>query len=360
MKARKTIAFVISSLTAGGAERVVSLLCNKLSSEFNVSLFITSVRQSITYPVNPSVTVNYLSESKRLNPAKKISILKKDFKTLAPSVVVAFTDPCSYYAVKAARGLNIPVVCSERNSPKFSPSNFLMRMSRHFAYKQASGVVFQTQEARAYFSKSIQNKGVIIPNPVNSDFLCARAPLSEIKKVILFAGRLVPQKNVGMLIDSFALFHQKHSDYTLNIYGQGPLLVDLTAKVEKLGLKKAIIFCGHRANIQTLFPSAAIVALSSNHEGIPNVLLEALSAGVPCVCTDCPSGGPRELMKGNQFGFEVPVGDASCFADAMAKIVSDYPRFYFGAEEFSKEINSRYSMTKIGQMWCNYLSSIAG
>jgi len=161
-----------------------------------------------------------------------------------------------------------------------------------------------------------------------------------------------------MLIDSFAIFHQKHSDYTLNIYGQGPLLAELTSKVEQLGLNQTITFCGHRANIQTLFPSVAMVVLSSNHEGIPNVLLEALSAGVPCVCTDCPSGGPRELMNGNQFGFAVPVGDASRFADAMAEIVSDYPRFYFGAKDFSHEINSRYSMTKIGQIWTDYLSSI--
>ena len=245
MEAKKTIAFVISSLTAGGAERVVSLLCNKLSSEFDVSLFITSVRQPITYPVNPSVNVSYLSEDKRLNPAKKIFALRKEFKKLSPRVVIAFTDPCSYYAVKAAHGLGIPVVCSERNSPKFSPSNLLMRISRYFAYSQASGVVFQTQEARAFFSKGVQKKGVIIPNPVNSDFLCARAPLSEIRKVILFAGRLVPQKNVSLLIDSFAIFYQKHPDYTLNIYGQGPLLAELTNKVEKLGLNQAIIFYGH-------------------------------------------------------------------------------------------------------------------
>ncbi len=136
-------------------------------------------------------------------------------------------------------------------------------------------------------------------------------------KNILAVGRLVPQKNYAMLIESFA----KHSwpDDHLTIAGEGPEGRRLENLAKNLGVAARITFAGHRDDIKPMLAEADIFALSSDYEGVPAVIIEALAAGLPIVATDC-CVSMQSLLGYGKFGIIVPVGDADQLGLALNNI----------------------------------------
>ncbi|MFZ1537136.1 MAG: glycosyltransferase [Chromatiaceae bacterium] len=133
--------------------------------------------------------------------------------------------------------------------------------------------------------------------------------------VILGAGRLTPQKDFPTLIRAFAQVRSQRP-CRLVILGEGKQRAELESLVGELGLDGEVCLTGHVANPYPFMAKAKLFVLSSAWEGSPNVLTEALALGTPAVATDCPSG-PREILRGGDFGPLVPVGDASALASAI-------------------------------------------
>ena len=215
----------------------------------------------------------------------------------------------------------IPFIVSIRIDPKIAFGTLKRKISLSL-YDLADGFVFQTDEMKEWFSKKIQDKSVVIPNPVNKDFLCKPYD-GERKKVVVNVGRLTEQKNQKMLISAFAEFKKTFPDFKLKIYGEGPLREELQKQIDDLGISEDAKLVGVVSNIKDEIYDASMFVLSSNYEGMSNALMEAMALGMPSISTDCPPGGSRFLIRNNEEGILVKVGDIGELANAMCKIAED-------------------------------------
>lgn len=172
----------------------------------------------------------------------------------------------------------------------------------------------------------------VIWNATDTDKIRAEAakPLPEgleacfEKPVILGVGRLEQQKNFPLLIAACALLRERGRDFNLCLAGRGSLRESLEKFARDAGMEGHVHFAGYQANPYALMARSAVLALSSNHEGNPNVLIEALCVGTPVVATRCPSG-PDEILRGGQYGRLVPMNDARALADALEAALDTPP-----------------------------------
>lgn len=197
-------------------------------------------------------------------------------------------------------------------------------------YRRADAVVAVAHALKASLveAKDLDpDRLVVIPNPVPVDDIRSRAqePLDQPWfrqpiPVIVAAGRLTRQKDFPTLLRAFALLRRRQAA-RLVILGDGSDRAELEAEAGRLGIVEEVAFPGFQANPYPWFRRAAVVALSSRFEGMPNVLLEAMALGRPVVATDCPTG-PAEILEHGRLGALVPVGDASALADGLASTLA--------------------------------------
>ncbi len=355
------ITFFISSLGSGGAERVVSTLASELTGRgYRVSIVLIANRnQNYTLPEN--VQLRYLDCNQDLKKNAllrwplRLKKLRRAVQELAPDVVVSFMAETNIDVCLACLGLRVPVIVSERNDPAIDPASKAKQLLRRIAYLRARGFVFQTPDARDYFSPAIRQKGTIILNPLTAKI---PEPFEGVRdRRIVAVGRLNRQKNYPLLLGAFGEFSREYPDYTLEIYGQGNLEAQVQAEAARLGLEGKVILKGFCADVHNAIRTAAFYVMSSDFEGMPNALIEAMALGLPSICTDCPCGGPRMLLEDGKNGLLVPVRDQAALAKAMKRMAAD-PR---AAEEMGKNaqaIRSRVEVSAITDQWVAYLEAV--
>jgi len=315
------ILFYIASLGLGGAERVVCILANALATKgYEVHIGLV-VNRNVLYELSDDVNVHFMDCEKdmHMNAANRyfyrVQKIKRLAKTVKPCVAISFMAETNIDVCMAMLGLNIPLIVSERNDPAVDPASRIKQMMRRFLYVRPRGFVFQTPDAQAYFSKSIRDRSVIILNPL-SDNLPARKNSNDEKRIVS-ACRLDKQKNLPLMIDAFQVFVSKHPEYSLEIYGDGKLKDQLKRLIEDKKLNDKIKLMGYCADVHNKVADASMFVLTSDYEGMPNALLEAMAMGIPCISTDCPCGGPRMLMEDGKKGILIPVGDKQELVNAM-------------------------------------------
>lgn len=138
-----------------------------------------------------------------------------------------------------------------------------------------------------------QRSRKIIPNAINKEFITAEYSGPRNKQIVS-SGRLTEQKNHALLIKAFAGITAKYPAYKLVIYGDGPLRKDLELLASNLGIADKVSFPGYTTEIRKKIERSSLFVLSSDFEGMPNALMEAMALGVPCISTDCKGGG-REI-----------------------------------------------------------------
>ena len=320
-KKSKNILFLISSIGGGGAERVACRLVSEFSKNHKVYLMYFQPKEK-TYEISPNVTIipflsskfkndiNYNSKDPNQIRKQEIEKMRRKYKI---DITISFLYSPNILNVNS-NGECIKIL-SERNDPEGKGEDYFKDMSS--AYEKADKVVFQTNYTKGKFSVNIQNKSVIIPNPI-----CVSCLAEKIKnKKIVAVGRLVPQKNHKFLIKAFSLFHKVHNDYHLNIYGIGPLLDELECLVKDLNLVEYVHFNGFFEEIHEQIKDAEQFVLSSDFEGMPNALLEAMMMGLSCISTNC-SGVP-EIIEDGKNGILVAKNDISGLAGAMMRLSED-------------------------------------
>lgn len=318
------IVFVINSMVANGAERVMSLLLNKAIAEGDSVKLILVSSGIIEYPIDPKVEICVLREkaiNDKWNTFTRIKLLRQEIINFNANRVVSFLTTCNIYASIATLGTQIKLIVSERNDPKIDCPSRFRRIVRKIAYGFVDSFIFQTEDARNYFGKKISKRSIVVPNPVKSNLPIANR--NEISKTIVAVGRLTAQKNYPMMIKAFALFCEKHSDYTLKIYGEGELYSELYSLTESFNLTKKVIFCGYESDWHSQVKDSAMYILSSNYEGMSNSLLEALAMGIPSISTDCPCGGSRYMISNMNNGILVDVDDEKALMEAMLSIADN-------------------------------------
>lgn len=321
----KEIYFIMPAMEGGGAERVVSVLSKYFAENGNKVTICLFNNKTMEYALPESVTVDtsFIKGKRGLSKAiERIKELRKLMKDKPEAVFVSFFTMFNLYLLGAKIGMKRRVIVSERLDPKKSMSNkeFLFPL-RNILYKKAHKIVFQTQEAKEFFPKKVQEKGIIIPNPLREGL---PEPFEgEREKKIVSFGRLEPQKNYAMLLRAFEKFSKIHPDYTLVLYGQGKLEDELKKQAEAAGIADKVVFAGFSKNVHENILNAAAFVLPSDYEGLSNSMLEAMAIGLPVICTDCPPGGAKMFINSGENGLLVPVGDSNATCEAMCYMVEN-------------------------------------
>lgn len=346
------VTFVIPSMSGGGAERVISILANELIKRgMEISILMTAGSEC-AYELDPAVRVFQTGERTDGSMRKRMGRLSKMrtyLKKNRNDILVAFEPDAAFWCSIAKAGLRISMISSERNDP----ASFGKNRARKIAYEYSDRIVFQTEEARDFFSKRIRKKGCIIANPLGENL---PAPYTgERKKTIVCVGRLEIQKNHAVLLRAFAGFARDYPDYTLHLYGKGSLEDSLKELATHLEIERKVIFEGFRKNVLREIRDAGMFVLSSDYEGISNSLLEAMAVGLPVISTDCPCGGSRLCIRDGVNGYLVPVGDASSLSAAMARLAADGENSARMGRE-AVRIRSIFSVDNIVSQWVELLT----
>ena len=360
MEQKKKIMFCIPSLGSGGAERVVSVLSNKFTERgYSVTVLMLS-HLKCQYPLDKRVTVKCINcdDDMGLSFAKRfllrIKKIRNAVKEIMPDFVISFMSETNIDVCFALRGMKIPVIVSERNDPAIDPSSRIKQIMRRFAYRKPDGFVFQTPDAQAYFSKRIRNKSCIILNPLNSQLPSPCAAFEKDKRVVA-VGRLNKQKNFPLLIDAFSTFWKLHPEYTLEIYGEGALENELKEYTKSKELGDKVAFKGFCKDVHEQIKTAAMFVMSSDFEGMPNALLEAMAIGLTCISTDCPCGGPRMLIEQKENGILVPIKDCKALSEAMDYVASNPNE----AEKIAKNavsVRERADVESVIDSWIDFIN----
>lgn len=353
----KTIVFVLERLGNGGAERVTAALSKKISEagNYNVHIF-TYVKEENEYKLPDEVTRHIMSQEHigRITSLKrKVEYLTKEIRSVRPDYVISLATPkTSILLTILSLKRNFTLILSERNDPNQYPKEVIYKVLRNFVYRICDGVVFQTPDAQAYFSKKIQRRSTVIPNPI-SESLPERYTHIREKKIVNFC-RLEPQKNLKLLLVAFEKINKEFADYKLDIYGEGEQYTELVEFTKKLGIADRVVFKGFVQNIHAKIINASLFVSSSNYEGISNSMLEALAMGVPTISTDCPIGGARMVIKNAYNGILVPVNNADSLAKAMKEVLSNNSlseRLSFNGTKLKYE----FSVDSISRKWLDFL-----
>lgn len=326
---QKRIVFVTGSLADGGAEKVMSILASGCA-ELGADVTLAVVRdKKIIYTVSDKVKIVQFMDSGRNAIFSRVWRLHKLLENSDADVVIPFLPIISLYTIIANVGVGKKVIMSERADPRARLSyvarkdkiaNFLMRKCGLFGL--ADWMVFQTPDAQAYYSKKIQMKSRIIPNPLDTEKLPVWYD-GEREKRVVAAGRFSEEKNFPMLIGAFAQFHKLHPEYTLTIYGEGHLKKTYEEIIKRYGLEGSVSMPGFVSDLPEQMNKAGMYVSTSNHEGISNVMLEALGMGIPTIVTDCPVGGARMFIHTDENGILIPMNDTQALVEAMNHIVQE-------------------------------------
>lgn len=353
--------FVIQGLRSGGAERVMSVLCNEMAAceNIEVALALTERADQIAYQIDPRVQIIDLTPQagslikKRINGIKDLRTLYLRYK---PDAVISFITRTNISAIAASFFTGIPVIISERNNPVVDPPTKLSRFIRNRVYPMASGYVFQTRFAQEYFSKPIRKKSIVIANPVSSS-VCEYCNNSDRQRRVIAVCRLEPQKNIKLLIDAFDRAVDTHLEYHLDIFGTGTLEEELRTYIKSKGHPDRISLKGFTAEAIREMSESEIFVLSSNYEGMPNALIEAMSVGCACIATDAPAYGARDVIRNNENGILIPVNDCEALTVALNRLMSDKGLVH-KLSNHAKEIYKDYAVAYVMKQWMDYIRKV--
>lgn len=321
------IYFIVHSLGNGGAERVISILSNYLVEHgYNVTLLITHSNKC-TYKLNDKINIVMRENIREKDGLQQIKFMRKWYKKDKDGIFISFSRRHNVYALIAGIGTRVKLILSERSNAdeKFKLGDkdtyelkIIKELSKlHFL----RAFVFQTDGAKQCYPMKVQKKGYVIANPLNDDLPDPHT--GERTKRVVAVGRLSNEKNYGMLIRAFSKFHKTHSDYTLEIYGDGYLREPIEEYINKNGMSEYVKLCGFSENIHEKILDAQMYVLSSKFEGLSNALLEAMAIGIPVISTDHPSGGARAFIKSYENGILTTVGKAGEMYSAMTYIADN-------------------------------------
>ena len=328
------VSFFVPNLRIGGAQRVTVTLANALQERgYRVDLIVARSGGALTDDVQDAVRVIELDppKTRALGIATSIPGLTSYLVEERPSVMFSQMTYGSLVAT-AARLLGrsetalFGVEHSEYRT-RTSPRIRLVTTMMKYAYRSTNGVIAVSNGV----AESIRNATTldlsnvrVINNPVDVDAVRDAGQTTtphpwlamDDLDVVLAVGRFDPRKDYETLIRAFALVHDRKPATRLIVLGAGPTKEKVHDLVDERALTDVVALPGSVSNPYAYMTRASLLALTSRTEGLPTVLIEALSCGCPIVSTDC-STGPREILAHGEYGHLVPVGESDAVADAI-------------------------------------------
>jgi len=357
MKAEKKskILFVVPSFSGGGAERVVSVLASSLAEKGIDTHCIVYYQAKNEYPHSEKIQKVYLVDNgeeayKALGMKQKVKMLRKLINNIKPTYIIPFLPQVGFHVYLATFGKRYKVIQTVRNNPKTDPESSFERLIRNFMIAFSWRSFVQNKDQMAYFPKFLRRKMVIIPNPVADVYLAANHLYRDEVREVIAMGRLSEQKNFDLIIRAAVAVRENHPQIHFSIYGEGALQQDLQKKIEDNHLTDVVKLCGRTTDPAGVLNASDVFVLSSNYEGMPNALMEAMAVGLPCISTDCPTG-PSDIITNNVNGMLIPVNDDNELVDAINKYVA-YGREIHKIGKRAKEyIRDHYSSDVIADLF---------
>lgn len=357
----------------GGVERI---FCEKASAlaemghDVHIVCSYDDSQRPFAYPLDKRVTVHNLGLE--MNYRGKLSLLYDWFRyhrkinKLVTDVLdeidadIVIATPL--WPVSGIFANNRKVVLEShtyrKGMDRRSSSPLLKRIELKHAAKHAATTVCLTNEDAALWNDSRRTD--VIPNFTNIEY----TGRSSLSRRVCYVGRLDKQKHIDILIDVWHIIAKKHPDWILDIYGDGEEYENLMLQTNMLGLQERVNLCGRTDDVATVYRTHDINLLSSEREGLPLVLIEALSSGCPCISTDCLCG-PREIIAHGEDGLLVPFRGVpreqvvQGMAEAVRYLIENPEKL----RDFSEKarINSmRFDKANIMKRWESLFNEIAG
>ncbi len=362
------IVIAISSLGGGGAERVVVDLCDYLITQGRKVTLITLSGEDTDAFALPTGVDRMRLEIRRdaqsivqttVNTCRQLRSIRAAVVSLRPDVVVSFVDQTNVRVVTSLLLSGIAVVVSERTTPSEHGLGRAWSAARKLVYRRAAAVVVQTRNTAAWMVANVATRRVvIIPNALRLRPHTVSTGVQHSHPFALAAGRLTREKGMDLLIAAFAGSNLVEMGWRLVILGDGPEKNRLQEQARQLGIAEKVSFPGFQRNATGWIQAADIVALPSRYEGFPNVLVEGMQLGRPCIAFNCPSG-PSDIIQNEQNGLLVPPGDVARLSEGLARLASD-PDLRTRLGKAALRVNETLAPAKIYSQWLALLDDVAG
>lgn len=353
------ICLVIHALSPGGMERVMSQLASYLVCKdgVEVHLVLYGINREVFYPIPESVIIHqpgfvFSNERRIWHTIKTLFFLRRTIKQINPVSVLSFGEVWNNLVLLALYKLGFPVYVSDRSRPGKDLGVLHNRLKR-WLYPTAAGLIAQTDKAREIAEQNKRNSNIrVIGNPIRD--VVPDQP-EEKKKIVLTVGRLIQTKHLDELIRLFVRLDQP--GWKLVIVGgdaqKQNLMPELLKLIRELGAQGRVELAGTRSDVDRYYQKSRIFAFTSSSEGFPNVVGEAMSAGLPVVSFDCVAG-PSEMIEDGKNGFLVPVFDYDAFAKRLGRLMEDSElRDRLGIK--GRENMRRFSVEVIGEQFYSFI-----
>ncbi|MDR1698115.1 MAG: glycosyltransferase [Erysipelotrichaceae bacterium] len=298
-KVKPVVVFSCSSLSFGGAERQIANLANGLVSleKYKVHLVIY-YRRKQEYPVDSRIMIHSLYETENdnqvANKITKIKLMQVLLKKLNPQFVFSVLQNVSLIISLAKKQLPFKHIHLVATNPRCESK--LMNM---IILRRCDHIILQCEEQKEFYSKQVLKKASVIPNPITPLINYRKKDVSIIKNIVMM-GRIVRPKNYYFAIDLLKLI--PNQEVNLTIYGDSKTeQPKLEQYIRAKGLESRVSFKGFSLNAAEILASYDLFLMTSLYEGLPNALMEAMSAALPIVITPFKTGG-KDLLGQHERG----------------------------------------------------------
>lgn len=349
----------------GGAEKILFWLAEKLNQDGNVVSIInlneynncTDYQRTATDSIHIETLTG--KGKGKIHHLHEIKAVVKYIKCFSPNVMISFTRLPNAIAGLCGRITHTPTIISERSDPRVWYNSRAISFLLKRASELAQMCVFQTDAAKKYAEKKWKNKSTVIANPI---FLPKNFHVIELNQrtsnTIVSLGRFENyQKRYDILLAGFNLFHEKHPDYKLRMFGSGPDEDIIRKWIHELNLDSSVMIKGLSKDPFADLQEDKIFAITSDFEGIPNSLLEAMAMGLPVVSTDCEPGGAKMLINNYENGILIPRGNPEALARALCELAENEElRNKCGRN--AVEVIERFNPQRIYELWTECINTV--
>lgn len=344
-----------------GAPKMMSWVANAMCADHDVTV-CTFFDSEVTQIMDQRIKTDCLKIKRNKNRFLRLSAdyfttvqkIKKYVKMSKPDAVISFGDVFSLLFIGFFRGRNYKVILSERADP--SQGKRLFVSFRKFLFGRADRIVCQTDGAMQLFPESVRKKAVVIPNPIDKLEGLTVDPKSRSKDIISVGRFELKQKRQDILVKAFEKICDDYPEFSLKFYGDGADLDTVKEMASRTKCSDRIHFMGAVFPIIEHISSAYLMALTSDYEGIPNSVIEAMSVECPVLATDCSPGGARLLLEDGKYGYLAERGNVESVEKGLRQIIENYQEACNIAAS-AKESLSRFDSQVIADKWAVVITS---
>ena len=320
------ILFLTHKISIGGASKMLVNLANYLAktNKYEIHL-LTYSDLKIDWELNRDIVLHdfLLPKGKSTYHPTQLMRLRKKINEISPDLLISFLVTPNICSVFSSIGTNTKVILSERGDPYEHKKNSKYSILEKFFYNFAHGIVFQTDGAKKFYNKRIQAKSIIIPNPIDVSELPEYWNKERENVIVNVANFKLVHKRQDLLIDAFSQVQSDFPDTSLVLYGDGEDKAQIIKIIKERKLQDRVFLAGKTKNVLEMIQKAKVFVLSSDSEGLPNALIEAMSLGLPVISTDCSPGGAAYLISNYKNGILVPRGNAKELSTAINFMLSN-------------------------------------